>query len=65
MRLGDICGIYYLVAATCVRGSHICKVLDITKRTYTGVSFAANAEQISFIRKENRSGAIRLATAAS
>jgi len=31
-RLDDICGIYYLVPATGERGSHICKVLDITKR---------------------------------
>ena len=31
-RMDDICGVYCLMAATCDRGSHICKILDITKR---------------------------------
>ena len=31
-RLDDIYGVYCLMAATCDRGSHICKILDITRR---------------------------------
>src|SRR5262249_7422192 len=30
--LDDICGVYYFVAATCKRGSHICKIWDMSNR---------------------------------
>jgi hypothetical protein len=53
-RLDDICGVYCLMAATCDRGSHICKILDITKRDSCaglGQSSALSKAQASGPRK--------------